>query len=97
MELDRLIGVEELAEMIGRKPATIRSDLCRSPERLPPRVLLDGRKRQRPQWKQSTVARWLAEQREGGNAALAREIGPGPAPAAQKNARPGRPRNAVSI
>lgn len=88
IEIDRLIGVDELAEMIGRKPATIRADLSRSPERLPPRVLLDGRKRQRPQWKRSTVAHWLAKQNEGSARVAEAEAPP---------AKPGRPRNAVSI
>lgn len=87
MTTDRLIGVEELSQLIGRSPATIRADLCRSPERLPPRVLLDGRKRQRPQWKQSTVMRWLASQSEGAR----------PADGTKAPVKVGRPRNAISI
>lgn len=56
------IGVEELATMIRRAVPSIKSDLIRKPESLPPRVKMPGSKKLL--WLKSDVIEWLHQCRE---------------------------------
>jgi predicted DNA-binding transcriptional regulator AlpA len=58
-EIDRLIGPREVGAMIGLSAATVRSDVSRRPERLPPRTLVRGTNRL--WWSLSKVERWLSQ------------------------------------
>ena len=55
---DRLIGVAELAAMIGLSPTTIKSDVTRRPHVLPPRVIFPGGRR--VLWRLIDVTKWMA-------------------------------------
>lgn len=50
------LDIEALAKILWRSPASIRSDLCRNPQSLPPRLVLGGKK---PLWLPSAVLAWL--------------------------------------
>lgn len=50
------IDIEALAKILWRSPASIRSDLCRNPQSLPPRLNLGAKK---PLWLSSAVLAWL--------------------------------------
>lgn len=50
------LDIEALAKILWRSPASIRSDLCRNPQSLPPRLNLGGKK---PLWLPSAVLAWL--------------------------------------
>jgi hypothetical protein len=53
----KLVGVEFIAELFHKTPATIRADLARRPNSLPPRLLIpDSRKLL---WLESDVMSWL--------------------------------------
>jgi hypothetical protein len=52
--VEPLLTVEDLARLIHLSPATIRSNLCRKPESLPPRV--PGMSI--PLWHHETYERW---------------------------------------
>lgn len=52
-----LLNLDELASVLGRSPSTIRRDLRRNPDAVPPRLLLPGTRLLR--WRQSDVERWL--------------------------------------
>lgn len=56
------IGVNELAAMIHRAVPSIKSDLIRKPESLPPRVKMPGSKKLL--WLKSDVIEWLHQCRE---------------------------------
>lgn len=56
---EELIGVEELAPMLGLTVATVKADVSRRPHVLPPRVMFPGSRRVR--WLRSTVERWVRE------------------------------------
>lgn len=56
------IGVEELAAMVHRAVPSIKSDLIRKPESLPPRVKMPGSKKLL--WLKSDVIEWLHQCRE---------------------------------
>jgi hypothetical protein len=51
---DALLTVEDLAKLIHLSPATIKANLCRRPETLPPRV--PGLSA--PRWHPETYERW---------------------------------------
>ena len=55
---DHLWTPEQLAAYLGYKPATIRTHLCRSPDKLPPRVGALAL----PRWLPATVYAWCAAQ-----------------------------------
>lgn len=51
------LTIEELAELLCRSPATIRSDLCRSPDRLPPFIKVG----QSIRFRITTTLTWLQQ------------------------------------
>lgn len=52
-----IIGIEELAQLLGKSPATIMADRVRAPERVPPSYTPPGGKA--PRWLVSDVIAWL--------------------------------------
>ena len=54
----RLLSVEELGLLLGRSPETIRKDLGRKPNSVPPRVRLPGVRQLR--WREEDVEAWIA-------------------------------------
>ncbi len=59
----RTLGVAELAALLHKTEATIYTDLCRAPNRLPPRLKLPGGARLI--WLEETVHQWLLQHIEG--------------------------------
>jgi predicted DNA-binding transcriptional regulator AlpA len=59
----RLLDLSELAELLGRSAKTIRNDLQRKPEAVPPRLQLPGTRLLR--WRIVDVTAWLARHVEG--------------------------------
>jgi len=60
---NRLLDLPELASLLGRSSETIRKDLRRRPEAVPPRLLLPGTRLLR--WRLVDVTTWLAMHVEG--------------------------------
>ena len=58
-----LIAVDELARILHKSEATIRSDIHRAPERVPPRVVLPGSNKLL--WLRTTVATWIRQHEMG--------------------------------
>lgn len=58
----KLLGVNELAAVLHRSPKTVRSDVTRRPETLPPRVRVPGGRK--VLWRAADVAAWLEEKVE---------------------------------
>lgn len=59
-----LLDIHELAELLGRSPATIKKDLRRNPRAVPPRLHIPGTRLLR--WRRVDVEAWLAEHVDGG-------------------------------
>lgn len=59
MEVQRLLDLEELAEVLGRSPETVRRDMRRNPMAVPPRLNVPGTRLLR--WRPSDVKAWLDE------------------------------------
>ncbi len=59
----QLIGIDELAKMIDRKRNTIRVDVTRRPDTLPPKVKLPGSRR--VLFKKDDVKKWIDSFTEG--------------------------------
>lgn len=57
MEVQRLLDVDDLAELLGRSPQTIRHDLRRNPMAVPPRLQVPGTRMLR--WRPCDVQAWL--------------------------------------
>lgn len=55
----KTIGPEELSALIHREVATIKSDVNRRPDTLPPRLRIPGSKKLL--WLESDVQEWLAK------------------------------------
>lgn len=55
----RLIGPEELATLLGRSAAAIRTDCSRRPEVLPPRFLISTGRKSAMRWRLSDVRAWM--------------------------------------
>ena len=53
-----LLTLNELADILGRSPETIRKDIRRNPDAVPPRLKLPGTRLLR--WRASDVDVWLA-------------------------------------
>ena len=62
-DCNRLLDLRELASLLGRSVETIRKDLRRRPEAVPPRLLLPGTRLLR--WRLVDVTDWLAMHVEG--------------------------------
>ena len=84
--LPTILGIEELARILRKKPTTITVDLCRSPHRLPPPCTPPGQREQ--VWLAEDVLSWLKSFRRQQPAAEAAPPAPG---------RPGRPTKAAQI
>ena len=52
-----LLDLQSLARLLGRSPQTIRRDLRRNPDAVPPRMQLPGTRLLR--WREVDVAVWL--------------------------------------
>lgn len=52
-----LLTLDELATILGRSPETIRRDLRRNPDAVPPRIQLPGTRLLR--WRAADVEAWL--------------------------------------
>lgn len=52
-----LLDLATLAELLGRSPNTIKRDLRRNPDAVPPRLILPGTKLLR--WREEDVEAWL--------------------------------------
>lgn len=55
----KLLKINDLAEILGRSPVTIRVDVSRRPHTLPPRLIMPGSNR--VIWAESDVKKWLNE------------------------------------
>lgn len=64
METLKTLTVEDLSELIGRKASTIRTDVSRRPESLPPRLRIPGSSK--VLWLETDVRAWLESCRSGG-------------------------------
>lgn len=62
METIKTLRAEDLAKLIGRAASTIKTDVRRRPETLPPRLRIPGSNR--VLWLESDVAEWLRKCRE---------------------------------
>jgi len=58
MDLQKLLTLEELAQLLGRSPQTIKKDLRRNPAAVPPRLRLPHTRLLR--WRAEDIAAWLA-------------------------------------
>ena len=58
----KLVGVEFIAELIHKTPATVRVDLARRPKSLPPRLIIPDSRRLL--WLESDVMAWIDELRD---------------------------------
>ena len=59
MEVQKLLDLAELAELLGRSPETIKKDMRRNPDAVPPRLQLPGTRLLR--WRPCDVQAWLDE------------------------------------
>lgn len=64
-DLERLLTLEDLAEMLGRSAQTIKKDLRRNPDAVPPRLQLPGTRLLR--WRATDVRVWLGQFVTGGS------------------------------
>lgn len=56
---EKLLTLEELAHLLGRSPETIKKDMRRNADAVPPRVVLPHTRLLR--WRQVDVAAWLSQ------------------------------------
>ena len=59
MGSQRLLTLEDLAKQLGRSPDTIKKDMRRNPDAVPPRLLLPHTRLLR--WRACDVAAWLSK------------------------------------
>jgi hypothetical protein len=52
-----LIDIAELARVLKRRPQTLRRDMRRNPDAVPPRLVLPGTRLLR--WRETDVATWI--------------------------------------
>ena len=64
-DLERLLTLDDLAEMLGRGAQTIKKDLKRNPAAVPPRLQLPGTRLLR--WRAADVQAWLGKYVTGGS------------------------------
>lgn len=64
MQKLQLLTLDELAAILERSPETIRKDIRRNPDAVPPRLQLPGTRLLR--WRASDVDGWLARHAEQG-------------------------------
>jgi predicted DNA-binding transcriptional regulator AlpA len=58
----KILKAEDLAPLLGRAASTIKTDVRRRPESLPPRLKIPGSNR--VQWLEADVIEWIEEQRK---------------------------------
>lgn len=58
MPLSTLLSLHEVAALLSRSPETVRKDLRRKPQAVPPRLCIPGARQLR--WRAQDVERWLA-------------------------------------
>ncbi|MBL0719737.1 hypothetical protein JI742_07530 [Piscinibacter sp. Jin2] len=58
-----VLELQDLANLLGRSPETVRKDLRRNPAAVPPRLLIPGTRLLR--WRTADVQAWLAQRVEG--------------------------------
>lgn len=58
-----VIGLHDLASLLGRSPETIRKDIHRNPLAVPPRLVIPGTRLLR--WRTVDVQEWLRQRVEG--------------------------------
>ncbi len=59
VKIHKLLNVNDIAELLQKKPETIRNDLRRRPESLPPWIVIPGSKT--ILWIEEDVENWLDE------------------------------------
>ncbi|CAG9179208.1 helix-turn-helix transcriptional regulator [Cupriavidus pinatubonensis] len=57
--MSNLLDINDLAELLGRSPETIKKDIQRNPLAVPPRLHIPGTRLLR--WRQVDVDAWLAQ------------------------------------
>jgi predicted DNA-binding transcriptional regulator AlpA len=62
MDSIKTIRIDELSWILRRAESSIRSDICRKPESLPPRIKMPGSSRLL--WLESDVLEWLKSNRQ---------------------------------
>lgn len=55
----QLLTLNQLAQLLGRSPETIRKDIKRNPSAVPPRVVIPGGRQLR--WRETDVHAWVAQ------------------------------------
>ena len=63
--MEKLLTLDELAIALGRSAQTIKKDLRRNPDAVPPRLILPGTRLLR--WRESDANAWLEHIWEAGN------------------------------
>lgn len=58
-----VLGLADIAALLGRSPETIRKDLRRNPATVPPRLRIEGTRLLR--WRAADVDAWLTQRVEG--------------------------------
>ena len=89
-----IIGIEELAQLLGKSPATLMADRSRAPERVPPSYTPPGGRA--PRWLVSDVIAWLRGSHDASSPAPDDETTPTPTPTPAPRRR-GRPTKAEQI
>ena len=59
MSFQQLLTLDDLAQLLGRSPDTIKKDMRRNPDAVPPRLVLPQTRLLR--WRASDVELWLAQ------------------------------------
>ncbi len=59
MEFQQLLSLDDVAAILGRSPQTIKKDLRRNPDAVPPRLMLPHTRLLR--WRLVDVQSWLAQ------------------------------------
>ena len=59
MSSQQLLTLDDLAQLLGRSPDTIKKDMRRNPDAVPPRLVLPQTRLLR--WRASDVELWLAQ------------------------------------
>lgn len=59
MSIQQLLTLDELAQMLGRSPDTIKKDMRRNPDAVPPRLVLPHTRLLR--WRLCDVDAWLEQ------------------------------------
>lgn len=53
-----LLTIVDVARLLGRSPQTLKSDLLRNPQAVPPRIRIPGTRLLR--WREADVKNWLS-------------------------------------